>query len=382
MTVRRVIHIVESLDMGAVENWLVRMLGHAQTVECPVNWTFYCTLGSSGRIEARAQLLGAEVIYSPAPIGDKLNFLKSLRTTLRAGDFDVMHCHHDLISSVYLLAGAGLPIALRIVHIHNSDEAVLTSNPLKKALYREPMRQTCLALADKIVGISQHTLDTFLAGRARRPGKDFVLYYGIEPFSAVVEADRRAARIELGLPAESLILLFGGRLVPEKNPMFVIDVLVALRRLEPRAVGIFAGAGSLEKELTLRAQCLGVESAVRMLGWRNDLSKIMSISDWFILPRPEHPKEGFGLAVVEAQLAGLRLLLSRGIPDDALLPCAKYRRLPLAAGAESWARNAVDLMRESAPSACAAREALLSSPMEMNVALSKLLELYEYDRVP
>jgi hypothetical protein len=36
-------------------------------------------------------------------------------------------------------------------------------------------------MADRIVGISNHTIDTFLAGRARRPERDAVHYYGLDP---------------------------------------------------------------------------------------------------------------------------------------------------------------------------------------------------------
>ena len=174
-------------------------------------------------------------------------------------------------------------------------------------------------MADRIVGISNHTLDTFLAGRARRPERDIVHYYGLDPspFENVV-ADRVGFRRQLDLPEDALILLFAGRLVPEKNPVFVVDVLANLRCIEPRAVAVFAGAGSQEHDILDRARELGVANSVRLLGWRNDMPEVMSCSDWFILPHPEHPVEGFGLAIVEAQLAGLRMLLSRGIPDDPL----------------------------------------------------------------
>jgi hypothetical protein len=41
-SVVKVIHIVENLDLGAVENWLVRMLRHARAAGIGVDWTFYC----------------------------------------------------------------------------------------------------------------------------------------------------------------------------------------------------------------------------------------------------------------------------------------------------------------------------------------------------
>ena len=219
-----------------------------------------------------------------------------------------------------MLAAFGLPIRRRIVHVHNADEAVLTPNRLKALLYREPARRVCLALADRIVGISNHTLDTFLARRSRRSGRDIVHYYGVDetPFENAA-SDRAAFRGQLQLSADTPIMLFAGRLVPEKNPVFAVEVLAEVRRFEPRAVAVFAGAGSEERAVLERAQQLGVTDAIRMLGWRDNLADVMCCCDLFILPRPEQPMEGFGIAVAEAQLAGLRLLLSRGIADDPLV---------------------------------------------------------------
>jgi glycosyltransferase involved in cell wall biosynthesis len=234
-----------------------------------------------------------------------------------------------------------------------------------------------LALADRLVGISNHTLDTFLGGGRQQPDRDVVHYYGVDPapFRAA-SADRLGFRHRLNLSQEALILLFGGRLVPEKNPVFVIDVLTRLRPIEPRAVAVFAGAGSLEQAILAQARQLGVGDAVRLLGWRKDLPEIMRCSDWLILPHPERPMEGFGLAVVEAQLAGLRLLLSRGIADDPLLPNASFRRLALADGAERWAKAALELLRVPRPSHEDALAALRRSPMDMDRALDELLALH------
>ena len=125
-----------------------------------------------------------------------------------------------------------------------------------------------------------------------------------------------------------------------------------------------------------RAAALGVEGAVRLLGWRSDLPHVMAHADWFILPRPEHPMEGFGLAVVEAQLAGLRMLLSRGIPDDPLLPTASYRRLGLSESPTAWADAALALLQEPAPSREAALAALARSPFDMDTALAHFNQLH------
>jgi glycosyltransferase involved in cell wall biosynthesis len=353
------------------------MLEHARKQEIEVVWTFYCILEQSGAMDERARALGARVIHSPVPMGKKVEFIRALRSELRRGEYDVLHCHHDILSAVYLLAASGIPIRRRIVHVHNADEVVPTGSRLKQRLYREPMRQMCLFMADRVAGISNHTLDAFIAARARRPERDLVHYYGVDatPFENV-SVDRLGFRRRWDLPDEASILLFGGRLVPEKNPVFAVDVLAKLRAMNPQAVVVFVGSGSQEQHVLKRAQELGVENSVRLLGWRSDLAEIMSCSDWFILPRPEHPVEGFGMAIVEAQLAGLRMLLSRGILDDPLLPTASFRRLPLSDGPNIWAKAAMELLHGPAPSRAAAVAALRDSPMDMDRALEALLRLH------
>jgi glycosyltransferase involved in cell wall biosynthesis len=377
MTAPRVLHIVENLDRGAVENWLVRMLRHARAAGQAPDWTFYCALGVPGALDDEARALGARILYSPVPVSRKIAFARALRDEIRKTRYDVIHAHHDLVSGLYMAAAAGLPPALRLIHTHNADEIVLTPNPLKQALLRGPLRRTGLALADRVLSNSNHTLDTYLAGRPRRAGRDVVHYYGVDPAPfRDIAVDRTAFRRALGLADDALILLFGGRLVPEKNPVFAVDVLAALRAREPRAVLVYAGAGSEEAAIVPRAAALGVADAVRLLGWRGDLPYVMAHADWFILPRPEHPMEGFGLAVVEAQLAGLRMLLSRGIPDDPLLPTASYRRLGLAEDPRAWAEAAMALLHEPAPSREAALAALARSPFDMDTALAHLNQLH------
>jgi len=372
----KVLHVVESLDRRAIESWLLRMLAHARRRGEPLDWTFYCIGVEPGPRDCEARALGARVVRSPAPIGDKLAFAAALRAEVAAGGYDVLHAHHDLICGVYLLATAGLPVPLRIVHVHNLDEEVLTPSRLKQAVLRPSLRRACLTMADRIVGNSEHALDAFLAGRRRDPLRHRVHLYGIDPAPFVAAGpDRAAFRRSLGLAEDTPILLFAGRITPEKNPVFAVDVLAALRRRMPQAVAVFAGAGDLEDAVRARAAELGEEAAVRLIGWRGDVAQVMGAGDWFILPHPHHPAEGFGMAVVEAQLAGLRLLISPGVSDAPILPGARWRRRSLTDGADAWADAAVELWNAPAPSRDAALAAFRASPMDLDRALDELVSL-------
>jgi glycosyltransferase involved in cell wall biosynthesis len=365
------------MHTNAIESWLARMYRHAIRTGEPVNWWFHVQLEEPGRLETTHPECASRIIRSPYTLSEGTKFFREFYRLCRRMRFDVIHVHADVMSAPFLTAArlAGHP--RMIVHVHNADENIPTSSRLKAALFRPLFRGICFALADRIVGISNHTLDTFLHGRRRRQGRDVVHYYGIDPMPFIeMQIDRTGFRRELGFPDSARILLFAGRMAPEKNPLFALEVLAEMRRIDPNVVGVFAGAGGLEAQLREQASVLNMESGFRFLGWRTDVADIMHCSDWFILPRPELPMEGFGIAVVEAQLAGLRLLLSRGIADDPLLPTAVYRRLPLDAGAAAWARAACELWNAPAPSKAAALAALRASPMDMDRALDALLGLY------
>ena len=378
----RILHIVESLGTGAVESWLLRMLRASHIFRAKLDWTFFSVLTAPGKFDDEARALGATVLNSQVELDSKVSFIQHLRAVIRAGSYDEIHCHHDIVSAVYLVAAMGLSLRRRIVHVHNADLHVPTGSAAKSALLREPMRAICLQFADRIVGISRYTLTNFLGGRAPKPSRDLVLYYGIDtsPFHSP-PPDRAAVRVALGLPADALILLFVSRMVSYKNPLFVVDVLAELVKSDASVFAVFVGSGPLEGAVRTRASELGVADRVRVLGWREDGSRLMRASDLFIFPRAEEAidgaaKEGLGLVVVEAQAAGLRALLSRGIPDDALVLTDQCDVLPLSDGAAAWASAARSILARPAVNANASVNAIDASRFSLRAGFDSLVALH------
>lgn len=372
----RVLHVVDDLHRGAVENWLFRMHRHAARRGVPLDWTFYCKDGQPGDLDEAVLAAGARVVHSPARLSDVRSFVRCLRAEIRSGGYDVVHMHHDLTSAVYLVASAGMGVRKRLVHVHNAHEQVPVS-PWKQLVLREPFRHVCLRQADAIVGISQHTLDTFLGGRPRKPGRDMVHYCGVDPEPFMdSQASREAFRAVNGLPSDARLLAFSGRLVPEKNPGFFVDVLAEMNRRDATVYGVVIGDGSERATVEARARARGVQDRIRMLGWHDQVADALVCCDWFILPCSEDPMEGLGLSAIEAQLAGLRLLLSLGVPDDALLPGSVYARLPLAAGAAAWATAALAQLDRPVPGPAEAAVALAASPFDLDRALRHLTDLH------
>lgn len=374
----KVLHCVERMHTTAVESWLARMFHHGIAQGQPLDWYFHVQSNLPGALESTYPELCGRILRSKWPLSRWALFFAQFYKTCRTGQYDVVHIHADLMSAPYLVMArlAGIPRV--IVHVHNADENVPVRLVIKANILRALFRRICIWNANSIVGISEHTLDAFLQGRKRRPRRDVVHYYGIDPSPfQKASIDRASFRRSLGLPEDALLLLFAARLVPEKNPLFAVDVLAELKRINPNVAGVFVGTGLEENAIIERAHQLGLADSFRALGWRADVPEIMNCCDWFILPRQEAPMEGLGVAVIEAQLAGLRLLLSLGIADDALLSTACVTRLPLAAGPRSWAQAAADLQARWKPNGGETFVALARSPFDMDFALRDLVALDE-----
>ncbi len=362
------------MDKGAVENWLARTFIHARQSHPGVDWTFYCTLPTAGRHADWLRSQGATVVTSPVPFGQTRAFLRAMRAYLKSSQFDVLHCHHDFLSGFYLWSACGLPIRQRWVHVHNTDEALPTPSRWKHRLLLEPLRQSCLRMADGIIGISNHVLDQFLRGRPRRQGRDLVRYYGVDT-APIHQAELAPLKFrqELGLPVDAVVLLFIGRMSPLKNPVFVVDVLKATLALLPKAYAIFVGEGDLTATVSSRAQELQITDRIRLLGWRDDVPYLMKNCNCFVFPRPETPIEGLGLVVVESQACGLPTITTRGISEDAILDSQLVKRIPFASTPIQWAETlAAQLANRPG---CVVN--IERSRFGMDVSTQQLMALYE-----
>lgn len=371
----RILNIVESLDKGAVENWLVNVFIESRKTRPQWEWTFYCILGKEGRLDEKVKEAGGKIIYSPSTVSAKWKFLQSLRKTVKDGSYDIIHSHHDFLSGFYLPAIVGFSFKKRILHIHNTDEAVPVGNRKLEKFLRKPLKWLAIHFSDVIVGISKDTLQQFTENKFFNNKKTALLYYGIDMISFSKEVDRSSLRNEFDLPAESKLLLFSGRMNIFKNPLFVLDILKELLQKDKNYYALFVGQGDLTKEVELKAAEYGISEHIRLPGWRNDLPSVMKSCDVFVFPRVEKPKEGLGLVVVEAQAAGLPMVLSYGVVPDAIELNALATFMPLKDNAADWASKIALIKKEITPQD--ALQKMMQSKFALPLAAANLINLYE-----
>jgi glycosyltransferase involved in cell wall biosynthesis len=369
---------VENLDKGAVENWLVNVFLESRKSRPNWEWTFYCMLGKKGRLDEKVMAAGGKIIYSPVWISQKVQFVKQIRRTLKEGRFDIIHSHHDYLSGYYLLATRGLSFRKRILHIHNTDKALPVGNRLMLKMLLPLFRKLGIHFSDLIVGISKDTLFEFMQNDRFRNKKATILYYGIDLGQFAVRSQREELRKKWNIPAEARILLYAGRMTTLKNPVFVVDILKELSALRQQVYVVFVGKGELEEAVVKKYKELDLTDKVRMLGWRNDIAAIMQAVDVFVFPRVEYPKEGLGLVVVEAQAAGLPMVISPGIVEDAIEINELVSIVPLNGNPMPWAQAINKILSESpAIDRATAFERMQQSRFALHKATANLIALYE-----
>ena len=102
--------------------------------------------------------------------------------------------------------------------------------------------------------------------------------------------------------ADEFVLCTLGRLVPQKNQGFLIDVAEELKKRQFNFKLIIGGSGPLEDELKLKAKTKGVSEHILFTGFVEQPKDLYSSGDIFLLPSLW---EGFGYVLAEAGLCAL-----------------------------------------------------------------------------
>jgi len=143
-----------------------------------------------------------------------------------------------------------------------------------------------------------------------------VIYNGIDPeVFRPLPPDLRL-RKKMGIPEESRVVVFAGRLIGLKGVHILLRAMTRLDREAPWRLMII-GDGSAREELHHLAQELGIREQVLFPGYiaNRELPSYYSIADLAVFPSVAD--ETFGMGICEAMACGRAVLSTRvgGIPE-------------------------------------------------------------------
>lgn len=118
------------------------------------------------------------------------------------------------------------------------------------------------------------------------------------------ESVRSEMRSRAGIPGDSIVLLYAGRISPEKNIQLLVDLMKILGRDEGHDYRLLiAGAGPKAEWLRTQGEKYA-PGKIRLLGHldKETLADYYANADVFVHP---NPKEPFGIAPLEAMASGV-----------------------------------------------------------------------------
>jgi len=217
------------------------------------------------------------------------------------------------------------PLAPAIVHIHNAPQFV---DALKRGLpqarivlhmHNENERR-CDSRVDALLGCSNYIANWFRARNGIATSFYGTLPNGVDTarFTPVHPPERARLRAELGLPNDRFVVLYSGRISPEKGPDLIAD---AFAELDPAHFHL-ALAGEWPQGDAAKSQRVAYADSLRercrdlpleILGSRSPDAMVDVYRAADLLVVPSRFEEPFSMAAIEAMSCGVPVLaLAKG----------------------------------------------------------------------
>ena len=160
----------------------------------------------------------------------------------------------------------------------------------------------------KMVVVSED-LKGFVIKRAGIPKERLtVIYNGIAHQPAVKSPDLQQCRDELGLNEDDQVVGTVGSLYPVKGHKYLLEAVPCIIKKCPQVKFLIIGRGDQETVLTEQVKRLGIGNYVRFLGLRQDIPRLLSVMNVFVLPSLS---EGLSIAALEAMASGRPIVATR-----------------------------------------------------------------------
>jgi D-inositol-3-phosphate glycosyltransferase len=229
------------------------------------------------------------------------------------GYYDLVHSHYWLSGQVGALARDrwGVPLVHSMHTMAKVKNEALAEGDTPEPAARVIGEEQVVEAADLLIANTDLEAKQLINLYDADPGRVEVVYPGVD-LQLFRPQDRAAARAALGLPADSSVLLFAGRIQPLKAPDVLLRAVAVLLARDPAlrsrlvvpVVGGPSGTGLEHPEsLASLAQQLGIDDVVRFVPpvSQTELARWYAAATLVAVPSYN---ESFGLVAIEAQACG------------------------------------------------------------------------------
>lgn len=301
------------------------IMNNAGTENVIMNWykninrekvSFDFLVQSEGQLDNEIREMGGRIFYIKN--SDNNQYKKHLSKFFSENKYDVVHTHTHKEMGLILECAKKNSIACRIAHSHNARTDLGNIYKFMKKIksFSIKMNATDFLACSKEAGewlFPYKNIDIKIVRNA----------IDIEKFKFDYKK-RNKIRDELNIKENELLLGHVGRLAKEKNQEYILKIVSELSKRKEQIKLLLIGDGPLRIDLENKAKELGIRKSVIFLGNINNVSEVLNAIDIFVFPSMH---EGLGMVAIESQMNGLKTILSKNVPQEAIINKELCRRL-------------------------------------------------------
>ena len=290
-----VLHLSTSSGPGGAE----RMISTLTAALNQGQFRIIVGLFRPGWLQAECEALGVRTSVMPLAGRFNLQWFRACLRLLRKERVALIHAHEfSAILCGWIMAKlAGIPL---VATVHGKN--YFSEKLRRRVVYRFVSRQGTMITVS-------HDLKRFVCDKVGVAEKRVeVIYNGVAPALTVTDEETQKCKAELGISGCYPVLGVVGSLYIVKGHRFLLEAMPELLRRWPRARLLVIGRGELEVALKEQVEQLAIGTNVHFLGMRQDVPRLLSVLDAFVLPSLS---EGLSLALLEAMACGKPVVATR-----------------------------------------------------------------------
>ena len=362
----KVLHLLDSVNRGGAETQVLDVCRNASRFGIELT----LVAAGGGVMEDEFKDSGIEYVRLDRKLPVDPVFARRLKGLIRERGITVAHGYQAV-------DGLHLYLATRGLH---DVRTVLSFQGFVPGTKNRTTARFLAPLMDANISVSRSLMNYLRDEVKLKSFENFSVVYNGADAKRLVPSGK-SIKDELGLPDDAMLGAMVANFVvdPTKDQLTICRALPEVVREFPRFHFLFAGRVSAGAEPILddcRKACEQVSSNVHFLGARTDIPDILAELDLFVF---SSRREGFPVAVTEAMLAGVPMVVSDIEPLMEATDNGKYAEVFSVGNSQDLAMKIGDLLTDDARRhrlSIDAREFALQN-FSIDAHLGRLRELYD-----
>lgn len=305
----RIAQIIGKLSAGGVE--MVVFNYYRAIDKEKIQFDFYYDADST--VEPPQDLIDMGARFYKIPPYQKLpSYLKNLKKQFNENNYEIVHSHMNTLSVFPLYVAWCSKVPVRIAHNHS----VPSGKEIKRDLLKYFLRLFSKVFATDYFACSEKAGRWLFGDKEYDKGNVLVVKNAID-FNRFHPSKEITKKIKDEYDLNNKFVIGNiGRFTSAKNHKFLLDVFEQVKKKRNDSVLMLVGGGELNEYIHGIVREKNLENSVIFIGQVNNPELYYGVADVVAVPSLF---EGLSLTTIESQVAGVPVVVSKAIPEEAII---------------------------------------------------------------